>query len=61
MWVPLDGFKTQSAGAVCVIHAVALLQMGPFLGGTAAVEGAEELGEVVLHVWTQDLTCRKDA
>jgi hypothetical protein len=47
MWVPLDGFKMQTAGAMYVTHAVARLQRSPFLGRSAVVERVEELEEVL--------------
>jgi hypothetical protein len=50
MWVQLDGFKMQTAGAVYMTHAVARLQGSPYLGRSqaAVVELVAGLG-VVLH------------
>jgi hypothetical protein len=47
MWVPLDGFDMQTAGAIYVTHAMARLQRSPFLGRSAVVERVEELEEVL--------------
>ena len=47
MWVQLDGFKMQTAGAVYMTHAVARLQGSPYLGRSAVVELVAGLGEVL--------------
>ncbi len=47
MWVPLDGFKMQTVGAIYVTHAMARLQRSTFLGRSAVVERVEKLGEVL--------------
>ncbi len=54
MWVPLDGFKMQTAGAVYVTHAVTRLQGSPYLGRSAVVEIVAGLGEV-LHSQSVEL------
>jgi hypothetical protein len=51
MWVPLDGFDMQTAGAIYVTHAMARLQRSPFLGRSAVVERVEELEEVLFRRW----------
>ena len=51
MWVPLDGFDMQTAGAIYVTHAVARLQRSAFLGRSAVVERAEELEKVLFRRW----------
>ncbi len=47
MWVPLDGFEMQTAGAMYVAHAVTRLQGSPYLGRSAVVELVAGLGEVL--------------
>ena len=47
MWVPLDGFEMQTAGAMYVTHAVTRLQGSPYLGRSAVVELVAGLGEVL--------------
>ena len=57
MWVPLDGFEMQTAGAVYVTHAVARLQEVHIWEGLQSSSLSQGLGKYFVFSWLGSCTC----